>query len=65
MAKRRPSLAGDMRHIANCLERLQAPRFAAVIREASKQISELRWENGVLRGRLKRVTTNSATKVHK
>ena len=60
MAKRK-SLAGDMRHIAECLDRLKAPKFAAVIRAAAKQISDLRWENGVLRARLKRATVRGGS----
>jgi hypothetical protein len=49
---KRKSLAGDMRFIAGRLDGL-TPRFATVIRAAAKEISELRWENGVLRRKLK------------
>lgn len=48
MAKRK-TLTGQMRHVADCLDRMETPRFAAVIRAASKELSELRWQNGVLR----------------
>lgn len=42
------------KHLRFIAERIAAdtPRFALVIRAAAKEISELRWENGVMRRKL-------------
>jgi len=53
MGRKRKSMAGDLRHIADCLERMHAVRFAAAIRVAARELSEIRWENGMLRRKLK------------
>jgi hypothetical protein len=51
--KKRKTMAGDLRHIASCLERMGAFRFAACLRAAAREMSEVRWENGLLRRKLK------------
>jgi hypothetical protein len=62
VAKKRKSMAGDLRFIAERLDGV-TPRFATVIRAAAKEISELRWENGVLRRKLK-LRQPSTTSAH-
>ena len=49
---KRKTMAGNLRHIAMCLERMGLVRFAATIKVASKEVSELRWDNGVMRRKL-------------
>lgn len=50
---RKKPLAGHLRHIAGCLDRMRCYRFAAVLRSAARELAEVRWENGVLRRKLK------------
>lgn len=50
--KRKPTLASHLRSIARILEGRGLRNFPLYLNAAAKEISELRWENGVLRKKL-------------
>lgn len=50
------STASHLRFIADHLERCGMTRFPVPIRAAAREIAELRWEIGVLRKKVERLT---------
>lgn len=57
--KRKPTMAKHLRHIADTLASAGMLNFPTYLRAAAREVSELRWENGLLRRKL-----NMKARVH-